>query len=117
MGKSRAVSKARAELFEVIFPLMKAMYDEFSELSKKKPEAALNKAKVSTVNRLLLKCKELLDGEPSLAFLDQLDETMIPQNSDVVLCLSQYVAAMKQFQSKYSDSDIVGNPEWNTRGS
>jgi len=30
MGKSRAVSKARAELFEVIFPLMKAMYDEFS---------------------------------------------------------------------------------------
>src|SRR5512145_3136947 len=48
-----------------------------------------------SVNRLLKKCRETLHGEDSLDFLDVLDEDALPQNSDVVLMLSQYVAAME----------------------
>ncbi|WP_448269051.1 hypothetical protein [Nostoc sp. DSM 114159] len=43
----------------------------------------------------------LLDSETSLDYLDLIDEDDIPQNSDVVLMLSQYLAAMKQFKSAY----------------
>ena len=91
----------KADLHKVTMPLIDAMHIEFKELSKKKPEAVLNKNKVKIVNRLLESCRKVLDSETSLNYLDLLDEDDIPQNSDVVLMLSQYVAAMKQFKSTY----------------
>ena len=57
--------------------------------------------KVKMVNRLLSSIYEVIDGEPNRAFLDLLDEDELPQNSDVVLVLSQAVAAMNAFKSKY----------------
>ncbi|MBU0801733.1 MAG: hypothetical protein KKB56_17585 [Gammaproteobacteria bacterium] len=92
---------ARAESFDVTRPLLQSMYDEFKELSKKKPEAALSKGKVKIVNRLLERVREVLAGEASMDFLDILDDDDIPQNSDVVLMLSQYVASMVAFKEKY----------------
>jgi len=77
------------------------MYREFKELSKKKPEGAVGKVKIKVVNRLLTKCQEVLEAEASIDYLDVLDEDDVPQNSDVVLTLSQYVAAMQQFRSTY----------------
>jgi len=49
----------------------------------------------------LTKCQEVLEAEASIDYLDVLDEDDVPQNSDVVLTLSQYVAAMQQFRSTY----------------
>ena len=95
----------KAELFEVTMPLLQAMYREFKELSKKKPEGVVGTAKIKIVNRLLVKCQEVLEAEPSIDYLDTLDEDDVPQNSDVVLMLSQYVAAMQQFRSKYYQWD------------
>ena len=77
------------------------MYTEFKEFSKKKPDGAVNKAKIKIVNRLLEKCKEVLRDEMSSEYLDLLDEDDVPQNGDVVLMLSQYVAAMEQFHAVY----------------
>src|ERR1700730_18412084 len=77
------------------------MYAEFKELSKKKPDGAVSKGKVRIVNRLIENCRTVLANEPSLAFLDVLDEDELPQNSDVVLSLSQYVAAMDQYREAY----------------
>lgn len=94
-------TKKKAELHEVVMPLLQAMYAEFKEFSKKKPDAVLSKSKVQVVNRLLEKCREVLESESSLQFLDLVDEDDIPQNSDVILMLSQYVAAMKQFREVY----------------
>jgi len=91
----------KAELYEITMPLLQAMYREFKELSKKKPEGAVGKVKIKVVNRLLTKCQEVLEAEASIDYLDVLDEDDVPQNSDVVLTLSQYVAAMQQFQSTY----------------
>ncbi|WP_414515461.1 hypothetical protein [Nostoc sp. PCC 9305] len=99
--EQKQTSLVKAELHEVTMPLINAMHIEFKELSKKKSEAVLSKNKVKIVNRLLESCRKVLDSETSLDYLDLIDEDDIPQNSDVVLMLSQYVAAMKQFKSAY----------------
>jgi hypothetical protein len=95
----------KVNLYEVTMPLIKAMFDEFKELSKKKPEGAVNKSKIKVVNRLLGKCREVLQSELSIEYLDLLDEDDLPQNSDVVLMLSQYVAAMKKFHDDHYGYD------------
>ncbi len=82
-------------------PLIEAMLREFQELSKKKPDSVLNKRKVEIVNRLLREVHKLLNDEPTSAYLDLLDEDDLPQNSDVVLVLSQTVVAMKRFRDRY----------------
>ncbi|MEH2311101.1 MAG: hypothetical protein V7K35_06660 [Nostoc sp.] len=98
-------SLVKADLHEVTMPLIHAMHVEFKELSKKKPDAVLSENKVKIVNRLLESCRKVLDSETSLDYLDLIDEDDIPRNSDVVLMLSQYVAAMKQFKSTYYSWD------------
>ncbi|MSP74702.1 MAG: hypothetical protein EXR12_01060 [Rhodospirillaceae bacterium] len=82
-------------------PLLSAMFLEFQEAAKKKPDGVLNKRKVEIVNRLLVDVLTIVDGEPSRAYLDKLDEDDVPQNGDVTLMLGQTVAAMKAFREKY----------------
>src|SRR5262249_53357869 len=91
----------KVELYEVTMPLLQAMYNEFKDLSRKKPDGAVNKAKIKVVNRLLERCRDVLKDELSIDYLDLVDEDDVPQNSDVALMISQYVAAMKQFHSTY----------------
>jgi hypothetical protein len=98
---STSTTPEKATKHDELMPLLNAMFDEFQELSKKKPDGAINKRKVEIVNRLLRAVLELLDGEPTRAYLDLLDEDDLPQNSDVVLMLGQVAAAMKAFSTKY----------------
>jgi hypothetical protein len=86
-------------------PLLQSMFAEFKELSKKKPDGAVNKSKIKVINRLLTKCREVLQSELSIDYLDLLEEDDLPQNSDVVLMLSQYVAAMKKFHDDHYGFD------------
>ena len=91
----------KASTHDVTMPLLYAMFDEFKELAKKKPEAAVSKSKLVIANRLLQRVREVLADEESIEFLDLLDEDDVPQVSDVTLILSQYVAAMNAFKAKY----------------
>ena len=91
----------RANNYEILEPLLKAMYLEFQELSRKKPDGVLNKNKIQVVNRLLKDVLKILDDEPSRAYLDLVNEDEIPQYSDIALLLSQYRAAMGQFHDRY----------------
>lgn len=91
----------KAAKHDDLMPLLKAMFREFQDLSKKKPDGALNKRKVEIVNRLLCEVQRIVDGETTRAYLDLLDEDDLPQNSDVVLILGQAVAAMTAFKDKY----------------
>jgi Ni,Fe-hydrogenase III component G len=105
MARSRhsapATSQEKAERYDALNPLLNAMYREFQELSKKKQDGSLSKAKIAVVNRLLKDVLTILEHEPNRPYLDLLDEDNLPDNSDVVLTLSQYCAAMKQFHNKY----------------
>ena len=65
----RTTTAEKAELHDVAMPLLTAMYTEFKEFSKKKPDGAVNKAKIKIVNRLLEKCKEVLRDEMSSEYL------------------------------------------------
>jgi hypothetical protein len=94
-------TKEKAQTHDTMTPLLGAMYAEFKEISKKKPDSAVSKSKIKIVNRLLEKVRTVLSDEESISFLDLLDEDDVPQASDVTLILSQYVAAMNAFHQKH----------------
>src|SRR5450759_3950612 len=91
----------KAAKHDDLMPLLAAMFREFQDASKKKPDAVLNKRKVEIVNRLLRGVHSVVEGEPTSPYLDLLDEDDMPQYSDVVLILGQTVAAMEAFKKKY----------------
>ena len=94
-------TQARADAWQTAMPLLTAMFEELKDFGKKKPDAVVSKSKIALVNRVLEACRMVLDGQPSLVFLDLLNADDVPQMSDAVLMLSQYVAAMKSFNDKY----------------
>jgi hypothetical protein len=98
---SNLAIEERGQQFDTLMPLLEAMFRQFQDAAKKKPDAVLNKQKVLVANRLLVSLLGLLDGEPTRAFLDVLDEDDLPQNSDVVLMLGQALAAMQAFKKKH----------------
>ncbi len=105
----------KAEKHDNLMPLLESMFREFQELSKKKPDGALNKRKVEIVNRLLRDIHVILEGESTIAYLDLLDEDDLPQNSDVVLILGQTVAAMDTFKRRhYGYNSSILRHEWAT---
>ncbi len=108
MAESKTTSKKVAE-YTTLSPLLEAMFKEFQELSRKKPDGQVGQTKVRMVNRLLKAVHQLLEGEPNRDYLDELDEDELPQNSDVVLILSQTVAAMNAFRAKYYKWDGLEN--------
>jgi len=83
---------------------------EVRELSRKKQEGTLNLTKVRMINRVLKPLKEdLLAHVPASLFLDLLDEDALPNNSDAVLIISQYEAAIKEFKKEYYKEYIDEN--------
>jgi len=111
-----STTTAKASTHDTIMPLLLAMYNEFKEISKKKPDAAVSKSKIKITNRLLTKARSILNDEETINFLDLLDEDDMPQSSDVTLILSQYVAAMKEFRFKYQKKDpLDGDYHWFTK--
>lgn len=115
-GQSQArTTRDKADKHDALVPLLKAMHREFQDLSKKKHDAAVNKGKIGIFNRLLKEILTILEEEPQRQFLDLLEEDDIPQNSDVVLVLSQYCAAMDQFHDKYFGQDEDYVQRWFTK--
>ena len=85
------VSKEKVELYEVVRPLLHSAYSEVKVMSGKK----------QSLDKVLI----LLKDEPTIEFLQKLDEDDLPTNSDAVLILSQSLSAMDQFHLKYFHSD------------
>lgn len=106
MGKKNLNSetkptKANAEQFDMLFPILDSVFSEIKELSKKKQDGALNEMKVKMTNRILAKVKLILKDDPTMEFLDLLDEVTLPTNSDAVLIIAQFKAAMQQYKAKH----------------
>lgn len=115
MTNSKYMSDENIEQYETLKPLVKSMYEEFQNLSKKKPEETLSKMKVSIVNVLLMKTRELLKKEGEMFFLYLLDDESLPRYSDTVIILSQYVAALNNFKNKYYYYSEIGHGhKWHT---
>lgn len=107
----RSVSD-RGSQHDLLMPLLKAMFREFQDATKKKPDGALNRQKVIIVNRLMKDVLTIIEGEKTRDYLDLLNEDDLPQNSDVVLILGQAVAAMEAFEKKYYRYDPGFGHRW-----
>jgi hypothetical protein len=75
--------------------MLEAARREMTELSKKKQDGIVNTLKIKMLNRLLNELSKVIENDPSSAFVDMLDEETLPQNSDAVLVLSQWQAALR----------------------
>lgn len=106
----------QAASFDMLAPMIDAAHQEISELSKKKPDGPLNALKVRHLNKLLKDVRSVMERDPSIGYLELLDEEQLPLNSDAVLMLAQYRAAMMQFKAKHYGYDKVARDHvWFTR--
>lgn len=98
----RRPTQAQADTYDRLFPMLEAAHQEMSELSKKKQDGMLNTLKVRNINRLLSELRKLLENDPSKDYVELLDEETLPQNSDAVLLLSQWRAALRQYKIRHA---------------
>jgi len=99
-----------AEKFDIIEDQINGLYNELGILSKKKPDGAVNKFKLSFINDLIEKVNPLL-GTKYIPFesFSGFDEETVPTTSDVVLILSQYLKNMDRFRydnTRYKDGKL-----------
>ena len=103
MAKKESLpTDAQVVKFQMLNELADSIYIEMKEFSKKKPDDALNAFKVKNVNRVLTQLKDFLKEEPTVSFLDLLDEQTLPSNSDAILIIGQFKAAMDNYRKKYT---------------
>lgn len=123
-GSSPSPTDEQAATYDRLVPMLEAAHREMTELSKKKQDGVVNALKIKMLNRLLAELSKVIEKDPSHAFVDMLDDEMLPQNSDAVLILSQWQAALKQYKARHQGYDsstrkdrwfTVENPRGNSR--
>jgi len=112
-NNQKTTTQDKVNTYESTAPFLESLYKEIQILSKKKPDGTLNQYKVKIINRLLSDIKTMLSGETDSKYLDLVNDEDLPQYSDVVIILSQYLVAMDKFRLKYSYmDDIDGDLHW-----
>ncbi|MBN3927321.1 hypothetical protein [Nostoc sp. NMS4] len=86
--------------FKKLSVQLQSIYEELSVLSKKSPNDAVNKFKLNFINKLLNNSNEFL-SQKYRPFEDfsEFDPDDTPQNSDVVLILSQYLQCFEKLRA------------------
>lgn len=114
--ETKLPSNEKVDKFDMLEPLLESIYYEMSEFSRKKQDLQLNKLKAKMINKILEEMRSILSDEPTIEFLDLLEEDTLPTNSDAVLIIGQYRKAMKQFKNKYYMYDGIKS-RWSTKES
>lgn len=113
---SNLPSELDVENYNILSSMFHSIFSEIKTFSIKKPDEPLNKFKVTSINRILEQIKTLLSSQPTVGFLDILDDASIPSNSDAVLILAQYEAALKHFKDRFQRYDEDEEKHrWNTK--
>jgi hypothetical protein len=109
-------STAEIEIFNKLRIQLKELLRDISELSKKKPNDAVNKFKLKLVNKVLDTANSIID-EKNKPFEDfnLFDEDDLPSNSDVVLILTQYSACLSKFREENMER-VGGDWYWIING-
>lgn len=96
--------------FEKLSGQLTGIYDEMSLLSKKSPTDAVNKFKLKFINQQIAECNTMLSSKyrPFDDF-EQFSEDDIPQNSDVVFIVAQYLQCMEKLRA---DNVVQRNGTW-----
>lgn len=104
------MNRSNVDIFEKLSGQLLSIYEEISLLSKKNPNDAVNKFKLKFFNKLISQSNEYL-AEKYKPFddFDNFDEDDIPQNSDVVFILSQYLQC---FEKQRTDNVVIKDGAW-----
>lgn len=96
--------------FEKLSGQLTGIYDEMSLLSRKSPTDAVNKFKLKFINQQIAECNMVL-SEKYRPFddFDQFSEDDIPQNSDVVFIVAQYLQCMEKLRA---DNVVLRHAAW-----
>lgn len=104
------MNRSNVDIFEKLSGQLLSIYEEISLLSKKSPNDAVNKFKLKFVNKLISQSNEYLAKKyKPFDDFDNFDEDDIPQNSDVVFILSQYLQC---FEKQRADNVVIRNGAW-----
>lgn len=114
--QTKSTTDEQVELYGIISPLLKSMYSEIKDFSKKRLDDPMNLNKVRMINRLLVKAKEVLKNEASNEYLDLLEEDDFPSISDAVLIVSLYISALDKFHSDHYHYDRDLGFGWDNSG-
>src|SRR5262249_2722971 len=99
--KEEAPTESQVAKFKYLSPMLDSALSEMREFAKKKQDGIVSATKIKILNRLLTDIRTILDREESVGYLDLLSEDQLPQNSDAVIVLGQYRAALNSFRDKH----------------
>lgn len=104
------MNSSDVDRFEKLAGQLLGLYEEMSLLSKKSPNDAVNKFKLKFINRQLSDSNTFL-SERYRPFddFDVFSEDDIPQNSDVVFILSQYLQCIEKLRA---DNVVIRIGTW-----
>lgn len=110
------MNKSDVDIFEKLSGQLLSVYEELSLLSKKSPNDAVNKFKLKFVNKLINDGNVYL-GEKYRPFddFDNFDEDDVPQNSDIVFILSQYIQCFEKMRSD-NVVQVMSSWYWHVEG-
>jgi hypothetical protein len=98
-------SREEVAEFEKLEQQLHSFLREISELSRKKPNDAVNTFKLKFVNATLAGLNRLLGEQRPFDDFSAFDADDLPSNSDVVVILAQYVAAVWRYRSDHTELD------------
>jgi hypothetical protein len=108
------ITQDRVSLYQKVVGQLTISYKEIGELSKKKPNDAINTFKLAFINQTLNDANTLLGEEyrpfPTFHIFDI--NSTLPTTSDVVLVISHYRHAMAKFYDDHTSTDVF-NTNWN----
>ncbi len=102
--------------FEKLAGQLQSLYEEVAVLSKKSPTDAMNKFKLNFINDVLRQANQFL-GEKYIPFghFSEFDADDVPQNSDVVFILAQYLQSFEKFRADNVYREL-SSWYWNVKG-
>ena len=112
--RESAPTEEQVRKFEYLSPMINSALSEMRDFAKKKQDGIVSETKIKILNRLLKDIRKILAAEESVGYLDPLDEEQLPQNSDAVLILGQYRAALDSFKNRHHKT-VDYNPTWITK--
>ena len=93
------MNKSNEDVFNKLSAQLKSVYEEISLLSKKSPNDAINKFKLKFLNKLIEDSNTFLTSKyKPFDDFDLFVEDDMPQNSDVVFILSQYLECFNRYR-------------------
>jgi hypothetical protein len=110
----KSITHAEIAEYELLVAHLDSLIDTVEELSKKKQDEVMNAFKVTSINKVLKRIIELLGDDPSTSFVEALDETSLPTNSDALLILKQFKTALSKFHAlRYYRTELGW--DWNVK--